>query len=44
MQSLITDLNERDQFEDLLSKMLQINPKQRISPFEALNHYFLSLD
>lgn len=40
-QSLINDLNDRQQFCDLLSKMLEIDHTQRISPEEALKHHFL---
>lgn len=32
---------ERERFEDLLSRMLSINYKNRITPLEALKHPFL---
>ena len=40
-ECLIDDENERANLEDLLSKMLEFNYKNRISPEEALKHSFL---
>ncbi len=40
-ECLIDDENERAKLEDLLSKMLEFNYKNRISPQEALKHSFL---
>ena len=40
-ECLIDDENERANLEDLLSKMLEFNYKNRISPQEALKHSFL---
>ena len=40
--SLINDIEERNSLEDLLSKMLQIDYKKRISPIDALKHPFLN--
>ena len=34
-------LNENDDFVDLLSRMLELNPKLRISPKEILEHPFV---
>lgn len=41
-QSLIENQSDRDEFCDLLSKMLEINFAQRISPLDALKHSFLA--
>ena len=40
-ECLIDDVKEREMFGDLLSKMLEIDYKKRISPQEALKHPFL---
>ncbi len=31
-------------FRDIISRMLQYDPRQRIVPFEALHHYFFYVD
>ena len=36
-------VSDKDKFTDLLSKMLNINYKQRITPLDALKHPFLKL-
>jgi serine/threonine protein kinase len=35
-------LNEDDQFFDLLIKMVELNPKLRITPRELVEHSFLA--
>jgi serine/threonine protein kinase len=41
-ESLILDIYQRKLLSDLLSQMLDLNYKTRISPMDALNHPFFS--
>jgi serine/threonine protein kinase len=39
-ESLISDINQRKLLSDLLTQMLDLNYKTRISPINALSHPF----
>jgi len=41
-ESLLESETEREVLGDLLTQMLDINPRKRISPKDALNHRFFN--